>query len=82
MVGTRSLEAADGKLVGYGEKPDFSQHPPSMFDMFGRGEEKLAGWDPALDHDDGAEHIQLRFHDDLEWSGDNGDREHIVWRFQ
>jgi hypothetical protein len=84
MVGMRSAAAADGQLVGYGEKPDFSIYPPGKFDLFGEGEEKLAGWDPALEHGglEDVEHIRLRVHDDLGWSGDGAERDHIVWRYQ
>ena len=85
MVGTRSVAPADGELVGYGEKPDFNIYPPGKYDLFGEGQEKLAGWDPAMEVEGGlkdAGHVRLRFHDDLEWSGDEDEHEHIVWRFQ
>ena len=81
MVGLRSIEPADGELVGYGEKPDFGIYPPGKYDPFGDTQEKLAGWDPAMEPEE-SEHIHLRFHDDLEWSGDGAEREHTVWRYQ
>ena len=81
MVGMRSVAPADGELVGYGEKPDFGIYPPGKYDMFGDAQEKLAGWDPAMELE-ASEHIRLRFHDDLEWSGDGAERGHIVWRYQ
>jgi hypothetical protein len=81
MADMRAAAPADGELVGYGEKPDFSIYPPGKFDLFGEGQEKLAGWDPAMELE-GSEHVRLRFHDDLEWSGDGAEGDHIVWRYQ
>jgi hypothetical protein len=80
MVGMRSVAAADGATTG----PDFGLQrlgTLDTFEMFDSRDEKLAGWDPALTPDSDEE-IRLQFRDDLEWSGDGAQNDHIVWRFQ